>query len=70
MRGGRFLAEEAPNELMRRYHAENLEDVFLKLAVLQNMGKRRRSSILADIVEKVELPSLPVSTLLDHYKLN
>lgn len=62
MRGGRFLAEQAPGELMRRYQAENLEDVFLKLAVLQNMGKRRRSSILADIVEKVELPSLPVGS--------
>ncbi|KAI8423035.1 hypothetical protein MSG28_014123 [Choristoneura fumiferana] len=65
MRGGRFLAEEAPGELMRRYQAENLEDVFLKLAVLQNMGKRRRSSILADIVEKVELPSLPDPSVID-----
>lgn len=63
MRGGRFLAEEAPDELIRRYNAENLEDVFLKLSVLQNMGKRRRSSILAEIVEKVELPSIPVSKI-------
>ncbi|KAL4708471.1 hypothetical protein ACJJTC_014079, partial [Scirpophaga incertulas] len=57
MRGGRFLAEESPSELIRRYQAESLEDVFLKLAVLQNRGKRRRSSILADVVDKVELPA-------------
>lgn len=57
MRGGRFLAEEAPTELIRRYQAETLEDVFLKLAVLQNRGKRRRSSILADVVDKVEIPA-------------
>lgn len=60
MRGGRFLAEEAPSELIRRYQAESLEDVFLKLSVLQNMGKRRRSSILAGVVERVEIPAIPV----------
>lgn len=63
MRGGRFLAEESPSELIRRYHADSLEDVFLKLSVLQNRGKRRRSSILADVVEKVELPAMSVSIL-------
>ncbi|VVC96253.1 ABC transporter G family member 23 [Leptidea sinapis] len=65
MRGGRFLAEESPMELMRRYQADSLEDVFLKLSVMQNMGKRRRSSILADIVEKVEIPAIPDPTALD-----
>ncbi|XP_028158018.1 ABC transporter G family member 20 isoform X6 [Ostrinia furnacalis] len=58
MRGGRFLAEESPTELIRRYQADSLEDVFLKLSVLQNRGKRRRSSILADVVDKVELPAM------------
>ncbi|XP_047525927.1 ABC transporter G family member 20 [Pieris napi] len=65
MRGGRFLAEESPTELIRRYQAESLEDVFLKLSVLQNMGKRRRSSILADVVEKVEIPAIPDPTAID-----
>ncbi|XP_068625706.1 ABC transporter G family member 20 [Battus philenor] len=65
MRGGRFLAEESPSELIRRYQAESLEDVFLKLAVLQNLGKRRRSSILANVVEKVELPSIPDPAAID-----
>ncbi|XP_045455513.1 ABC transporter G family member 20 [Melitaea cinxia] len=63
MRGGRFLAEESPSELIARYQAESLEEVFLKLSVLQNLGKRRRSSILADVVEKVEIPSLPDPTI-------
>ncbi|KAJ0170715.1 hypothetical protein K1T71_013487, partial [Dendrolimus kikuchii] len=65
MRGGRFLAEESPGELIRRYHGESLEDVFLKLAVLQNLGKRRRSSILADVVERVELPTMPNPNAID-----
>lgn len=67
MRGGRFLAEESPQTLIRRYQAESLEDVFLKLSVMQNLGKRRRSSILADVVERVELPAIPVSLLLGQH---
>ncbi|CAH2256272.1 jg22624 [Pararge aegeria aegeria] len=63
MRGGRFLAEESPMELIRRYNGESLEDVFLKLSVLQNRGKRRRSSILADVVERVEIPAIPDPTV-------
>ncbi|KAI5645573.1 ABC transporter domain-containing protein [Phthorimaea operculella] len=65
MRGGRFLAEESPTELINRYQAESLEEVFLKLSVLQNMGKRRRSSILADLMEKVELPAIPDPAAID-----
>nr|AMQ10350.1 ABC transporter G family member 5 [Mythimna separata] len=65
MRGGRFLAEESPSELIRRYQGESLEDVFLKLSVLQNLGKRRRSSILADVVERVELPAIPNPAAVD-----
>lgn len=53
MRGGKFLAEESPANLLLKYQCESLEDVFLKLAVLQNMGKRRRSSIAQEIVEQV-----------------
>lgn len=68
MRGGRFLAEESPTELIRRYQGESLEDVFLKLSVLQNLGKRRRSSILADVVERVELPAIPVSNYENIYQ--
>lgn len=57
MRGGRFLAEESPETLQSKYQCETLEEVFLKLAVLQNMGKRRRSSIAQEITEQVAVPT-------------
>lgn len=58
MRGGKFLAEESPADLLAKYQAETLEDVFLKLAVLQNMGKRRRSSIAQEVVEQIRVPAI------------
>ncbi|GLV42003.1 oskyddad [Carabus blaptoides fortunei] len=57
MRGGYFLAEESPERLMQQWGAESLEDVFLKLSVIQNMGKRRRSSIAQDVIETIRVPS-------------
>lgn len=56
MRGGRFLAEESPDDLRMKYQCDSLEEVFLKLAVLQNMGKRRRSSIAQEITDQVSVP--------------
>lgn len=61
MRGGKFLAEKSPTDLLKQYHAESLEDVFLKLSILQNMGKRRRSSIAKEVIEAVQLPAITVS---------
>ncbi|XP_053697536.1 ABC transporter G family member 20 [Sabethes cyaneus] len=58
MRGGKFLAEESPADLLAQYHAESLEDVFLKLSVMQNMGKRRRSSIAQEVVEAIRVPAI------------
>lgn len=49
MRGGRFLAEESPRRLMEMHHMDTLEEVFLKLSRRQNMGLRRRSSILSSV---------------------
>lgn len=60
MRGGKLLAEESPSDLLRKYNADSLEDVFLKLSVLQNMGKRRRSSIAKEVIEAVQLPAMTV----------
>lgn len=60
MRGGRFLAEESPDELLRRYNTESLEEAFLKLSILQTKGKRRRSSISSDVIAR-QASSLPVS---------
>lgn len=53
MRGGKMLAEELPANLLIKHQCDSLEDVFLKLSVMQNMGKRRRSSIAQEIVEQV-----------------
>ncbi|XP_018804572.1 PREDICTED: ABC transporter G family member 20 [Bactrocera latifrons] len=58
LRGGRMLAEEAPTFLRQQYNASSLEEVFLKLSVLQNMGRRRRSSIAKEIVEQVQVPAI------------
>lgn len=63
MRGGKFLAEESPEHLLQRYQCESLEDVFLKLSVLQNMGKRRRSSIAQEIIEQITVPAVTVSII-------
>lgn len=57
MRGGYFLAEESPERLISQYNAESLEDVFLKLSVIQNMGKRRRSSILQEVTDTIRVPT-------------
>lgn len=62
MRGGKFLAEESPEFLLRKYNLDSLEDVFLKLAVRQNMGKRRRSSIVQEISEQVNVAAIAVSS--------
>ncbi|XP_030375746.1 ABC transporter G family member 20 [Scaptodrosophila lebanonensis] len=58
LRGGKMLAEESPHFLRQQYNADSLEDVFLKLSVMQNMGKRRRSSIAQEIVEQVTVPAI------------
>ncbi|KAL0277533.1 UNVERIFIED_CONTAM: hypothetical protein PYX00_004783 [Menopon gallinae] len=50
MRGGRFLAEDSPENLMQQYNSETLEDVFLKLSVMQNMNKRRRSGFMQELI--------------------
>lgn len=60
MRGGKFLAEKSPDELLREYQTDSLEDVFLKLSVLQSLGKRRRSSIVKEVIEAVQLPEAKV----------
>lgn len=57
MRGGKFLAEESPDALQMKYQCDSLEEVFLKLAILQNKGKRRRSSIAQEISDQVSMPS-------------
>ncbi|KAB0795313.1 hypothetical protein PPYR_12152 [Photinus pyralis] len=57
MRGGYFLAEESPAKLLRQFEADTLEDVFLKLSVIQNMGRQRRSSIAQAVSSVVGVPN-------------
>lgn len=64
MRGGKFLAEESPTSLLQKYNCQSLEDVFLKLSVIQNRGKRRRSSILHDITASIAVPVIKSSRYL------
>lgn len=58
MRGGKLLAEESPDNLLQQFNCVSLEDVFLKLAVIQNMGKRRRSSIAQEVVQQIPVPAI------------
>lgn len=67
MRGGKFLAEESPENLQMQYQCDSLEEVFLKLAIIQNKGKRRRSSIAQEISDQVSMPTaMTVSILMIH----
>ena len=59
MRNGKFLAEESPTKLMEMHQLDTLEEVFLKLSKRQNLGLRRRSSILSSVTG---LPPEDVST--------
>ncbi|XP_050449543.1 ABC transporter G family member 20-like [Cataglyphis hispanica] len=49
MRSGKFLAEESPRKLMEMHRLDTLEEVFLKLSKRQNLGLKRRSSILSNL---------------------
>lgn len=56
MRGGYFLAEESPEKLLNQFGTQTLEDVFLKLSVIQNLGRRRRSSIAQEVAVGIAVP--------------
>nr|CAD7424981.1 unnamed protein product [Timema monikensis] len=59
MRGGRFLAEESPEQLMAHHMCDTLEDVFLKLSKMQNQKKRRRSSFMQEVMGPLPPENLP-----------
>ncbi|KAL0122984.1 hypothetical protein PUN28_007557 [Cardiocondyla obscurior] len=61
MRNGKFLAEESPSKLMEIHRLDTLEEVFLKLSKRQNLGLRRRSSILSSVtgIPPEDVPALP-----------
>ncbi|KAK4876455.1 hypothetical protein RN001_012877 [Aquatica leii] len=72
MRGGYFLAEESPEKLLTQFDCQTLEDVFLKLSVIQNMGRRRRSSIAQGVSSVVDVPNGVVNeaVVMDDCELN
>ncbi|XP_050685134.1 ABC transporter G family member 20-like [Leptidea sinapis] len=49
LRDGQLLAEDSPNEILRKFDCDTLEDAFLKMALRQNerisRGIRRRSTL-------------------------
>lgn len=69
MRGGKFLAEESPDNLQMQYQCDSLEEVFLKLAIIQNKGKRRRSSIAQEISDQVSMPTAMTVSKLNLHKI-
>lgn len=67
MRSGKFLAEESPTKLMEMHRLDTLENVFLKLSKKQNLGLRRRSSILSNLTG---LPPEDVSINVVYVSIN
>ncbi|KAK4878345.1 hypothetical protein RN001_010851 [Aquatica leii] len=57
MRSGYIMAEEAPHNLLTRFETDTLEDAFLKLSIMQNMGRRRRSIAVHSVISTVTLPT-------------
>ncbi|RVE44049.1 hypothetical protein evm_011286 [Chilo suppressalis] len=47
LRDGQLLAEDSPEELLRKFDCDTLEDAFLKLALRQHQLPRRRSTLTA-----------------------
>ncbi|KAK5645434.1 hypothetical protein RI129_006734 [Pyrocoelia pectoralis] len=57
MRGGYFLAEESPENLLRQFETDTLEHVFLKLSVMQNLGCQSRSTLARSVSNVVGTPN-------------
>ncbi|KAL0861050.1 hypothetical protein ABMA27_009566 [Loxostege sticticalis] len=47
LRDGQLLAEDSPEELLRKFDCDTLEDAFLKLALRQHELPRRRATLTA-----------------------
>ncbi|KAF5304501.1 hypothetical protein FQA39_LY19001 [Lamprigera yunnana] len=58
MRSGYIMAEESPSKILSRFETDTLEDAFLKLSIMQNMGRRRRSMAAQAVTSTVTIPSV------------
>ncbi|XP_031331082.1 ABC transporter G family member 20-like isoform X2 [Photinus pyralis] len=65
MRSGYIMAEESPASILSRFETDTLEDAFLKLSIMQNMGRRKRSIAARAVASAVVLPSGIVNQALD-----
>ncbi|KAK5638168.1 hypothetical protein RI129_012463 [Pyrocoelia pectoralis] len=65
MRSGYIMAEESPDSILSRFETDTLEDAFLKLSVMQNMGRRKRSIAVRAVSSQIQLPSGIVNQALD-----
>lgn len=45
LRDGQLLAEDSPEEILRKYNCDTLEEAFLKMALRQHETPRRRSTL-------------------------
>ncbi|KAM3959847.1 ABC transporter G family member 23 [Aphomia sociella] len=62
LRDGQLLAEEAPEELLRKFECNTLEDAFLKLAIRQHSLPPRRQSGLTpspDVIPESSIAESP-----------
>ncbi|XP_059048444.1 ABC transporter G family member 23-like [Achroia grisella] len=65
LRDGQLLAEEAPEQLLRKFDCDTLEDAFLKLALRQhNLPPRRQSSLSVspDVIPESSIPGSQYSS--------
>lgn len=46
LRDGQLLAEDSPDEILRKFDCDTLEDAFLKLALRQHEMPRRSSKLI------------------------
>ncbi|XP_031350511.1 ABC transporter G family member 20-like [Photinus pyralis] len=57
MRGGYFLAEESPTDLLARFGTDSLEEVFLRLSVKQNLTKQNGNGIVNESADIEDMPN-------------
>ncbi|KAK5650287.1 hypothetical protein RI129_001316 [Pyrocoelia pectoralis] len=57
LRGGYIVAEESPSSILNRFALDSLEEVFLKLSIMQNMHHRRRTIPSQFMTDGCAMPS-------------
>ncbi|XP_026323180.1 ABC transporter G family member 20-like [Hyposmocoma kahamanoa] len=60
LRDGQLLAEDSPEEILRRFEVDTLEEAFLQLALRQHQLPRRRSTLMGspDVIPESRIPAV------------